>query len=246
MNDATSDMGASDATRPDTPATDSGSPDAVGTDATHADTGVGDSGALDASLDADTGFCDPSATSLRLCVRFEDSFVDESLAPHTLRESGLRYADGRVGRAGEFDASVAAWIAQDGDLTGEPMTVELFLMPAELPSSGRVGVWDIGGQHSAWIRPGAEFACRSIAVSDVLTVGTWTHIACVFDGDASRVYVDGSPVATGVSSPGTAAAGDIRLGADNPDGDHFVGRIDELRIFRGARTAAEIAAAAAR
>ncbi len=139
-----------------------------------------------------------------------------------------------------------AWIEQDGDLTGEPLTVELFLMPRALPTSGRMGVWDIGGQHSAWVRDGGAFTCRSIRVDAALRVDTWTHVACVFDGDSSKAYVDGVLAATGSSSPGTPGPGDIRIGANSPDGDYFEGLIDEMRIFRGVRTDAEIAAAAAR
>jgi hypothetical protein len=225
-------------------AADTQVPDAEMRDADATDGTGHDAGTDTITPDAGSSFCE-SGDPL-LCVRFEDSLADESAAAHTMRESGLTYADGRAGRAGVFGPGMEAWIEQDGDLTGEPLTVELFLKPSALPDSGRMGVWDIGGQHSAWVRDGASFSCRSIRVDAALSIDTWTHVACVFDGDSSMAYVDGVLAATGSSSPGTPGPGDIRIGADNPDGDYFEGLIDEMRIFRGVRSPADIAAAAAR
>lgn len=73
-----------------------------------------------------------------------------------------------------------------------------------------------------------------------LEVGRWYHLAGVFDGTSVRLFVDGRPVAA-VEGSGSRTRTNLPLvvGAD-VDGSgggtsHFVGRIDEVRLSRGAR-----------
>src|SRR2546430_11815150 len=76
-----------------------------------------------------------------------------------------------------------------------------------------------------------------------LGLNTWTHLAATFDGATVRLYVNG---AEAVSQAQTAAltptAGTLQIGADSYTGENFAGRIDEVRIYNRALTAAEIQA----
>ena len=91
-----------------------------------------------------------------------------------------------------------------------------------------------------FVEPGGALRCldlgASVTESGALTVGTWTHVAYTHDGQR-RVTAPGAALETG-NDTGTS------IGGNSPSGDPFVGRIDELRIWNRARTAAEVCAAA--
>ena len=80
----------------------------------------------------------------------------------------------------------------------------------------------------------------------------WHHVACVHDGNTLTVYTDGlagTPI--GASSVLTTGANGTTMG-QNCDGDPtsasvpLLGRLDELRVWTEARSAAELLAAAQR
>ena len=76
-------------------------------------------------------------------------------------------------------------------------------------------------------------------------VAVWTHVACVFDGQRAMAYVGGVLKNTAFGSPGLIPTPEpAALGGNAPSGEPFVGAIDSLRIFKVARTAAQIAATA--
>jgi len=73
-------------------------------------------------------------------------------------------------------------------------------------------------------------------------LGSWTHLAGVFDGAAVRVYVDGveasSAVATGAIVPSTS---DLELGRDPSNTyRHYSGLIDDAAVYGRALSASEI------
>jgi hypothetical protein len=76
-----------------------------------------------------------------------------------------------------------------------------------------------------------------------LPVNSWTHLAGTYDGTTMRFYVDGVQVGTkAVSGNLLTSTGAVRIGGNSVWGEFFQGRIDEVRIFNVARTAAQIAA----
>lgn len=80
-----------------------------------------------------------------------------------------------------------------------------------------------------------------------IPAGTWTHLAFTVDGGDVAVYVDGERRFAGTGFPDvlTTPTGTFALGVnwwDTP----FAGAVDELRVHRGALTAEEVAALAAR
>ena len=100
-----------------------------------------------------------------------------------------------------------------------------------------------------FVEPGGALRCldlgASVTESGALTVGTWTHVAYTHDGQTLSLYIAGQ---RRVTAPGAAleTGNDTgtSIGGNSPSGDPFVGRIDELRIWNRARTAAEVCAAA--
>ena len=81
--------------------------------------------------------------------------------------------------------------------------------------------------------------------ANALPTSSWTHVACSFDGTVLRIYVNGAVAAfeSGSGSVTTAGTNGLAIGSNSPSGDNFAGLIDDLRIWRIARTAAQICAA---
>lgn len=87
---------------------------------------------------------------------------------------------------------------------------------------------------------GGEY--RNNRVRDAIQIGSWHHVAAVYDGNATRVYLDGELVSTEGVDPDwkrTTNGLPLYVGAD-PDGSgkpmsFFEGAIDEVRLSSTAR-----------
>lgn len=96
------------------------------------------------------------------------------------------------------------------------------------------------GRPSAHIQTPLETDVRGTAA---LATGTWTHLAATYDGSTSRMFVNGTQVATrAVSGPITTSTGVLSIGGNASWGEWFAGLIDEVRVYNRALTAAEVAA----
>jgi hypothetical protein len=74
-----------------------------------------------------------------------------------------------------------------------------------------------------------------------LTVNMWTHLAASYDGAAMRLYVNGVQVASRAQTGAIATSTDpLQIGGDSIYGQYFAGRIDEVRIYNRALSAAQI------
>jgi hypothetical protein len=82
------------------------------------------------------------------------------------------------------------------------------------------------------------------AVGTELLANVWTHVAGTYDGSTLRLFLNGVQVAStarsGAMAPGP---GPLRIGGNSLWGEYFQGRLDEVRIYDRALTAAEIQAA---
>ena len=74
-------------------------------------------------------------------------------------------------------------------------------------------------------------------------LNTWTHFAVAYDAITIRLFVNGVQVGTRANTgsllPGTQP---LRFGGNAVWGEHFAGRLDEIRIYDRALTAAQIQA----
>jgi len=74
-----------------------------------------------------------------------------------------------------------------------------------------------------------------------LAANVWTHVAATYDGTMLRMYVNGGEVATQPVTGDLTGAFVMSVGRTRLGGAPFQGALDEIRIYRRALTAAEIA-----
>lgn len=151
------------------------------------------------------------------------------------------------------------------------MTVEAWIKPSAFATTnfGNSIVckhsWSLNGEQGFVLRCGAtgqlSFTFSGVdtlgnvlgwqdlvSPSNVLTLNTWTHVAASFDGDSSRLFVNGIQVASryfhGTINPNFAFP--MRIGrlcdAGQSQTRYFSGQIDEVRIWNFAKPQAEILA----
>ncbi len=74
-----------------------------------------------------------------------------------------------------------------------------------------------------------------------LATNTWTHLALTYDGTVLQLYVNGVLVSS-LSQTGSiqVSTNPLQIGGDIPNGQHFQGMIDEVRVYNVALTAAQI------
>jgi hypothetical protein len=91
---------------------------------------------------------------------------------------------------------------------------------------------------------GGPSVTHSVTVANVLTLNTWNHVASTFDNGVMKLYVNGLAVATS-TAPFTSIPSnpnEITIGEDPSIvvSEYFNGKMDDIRIWNTARTAAEI------
>jgi hypothetical protein len=228
---------------------------ASGDAATRAEASADAASALDSGSGPDASrvaLCDKTDETLLLCMTMDGVVADESnknLQPATA--SLVTFAPGRVGLAGVFtDASFVA-IPESTVMTTTASTIEAFIHPSSLPANGgRYMVVDFDARYALGVGAGGTLLCTGGATMQVgsVSVGKWTHVACVHDPDGGqlRAYIDGTLAGNIAAAPLSSTGNGAAVGMNDPSGDNFDGLIDEVRVWKAARTAAQIAASAQR
>jgi hypothetical protein len=213
--------------------------------------------APDGELDASAPDAAPSVRActeeadLVACYRFEAlPPVDESIHANHATASGVTLVPGVGGSAIAFGDASSALVADSASLDVLQITMEVWVLIDQLPAEpGRAGIVDNNGQYGLFLAPDGGVRCALASATDIgltLTVGVWTHVACTYDGATIRLYQDGiaGPTVTTANPMVTAGVDGMGLGQNVPSGDHLHGAIDNLRIWRVARTPEQICAAA--
>lgn len=80
-----------------------------------------------------------------------------------------------------------------------------------------------------------------LAGTSVLPLNTWSHIASTYDSASLKIYINGVLSSTkAVSGSVQNNTNPLRIGGNFPYGQFFEGRIDEVRVYNRALSAAEI------
>ncbi len=187
--------------------------------------------------------------ALVACWQWEGSLVDASGDDLVVTTVNTTFAAGRTGMGLAMDATSDATVAETSVLSPTNITIELWLRPAQLPATGRMGLLDNDGRYGLFLTStGLQCVAGANVASTVLpAVDAWTHVACTYDGTTGRLFVDGIEVLTALGA-GLLATGPatVKIGGNSPSGDRFVGTLDQLRVFSVARTPTQICDAALR
>ena len=167
-----------------------------------------------------------------------------------------RTTAGRFGGALAFDGS-NDWVTVDDDASlrlGTGMTASAWVNPTAPGNTWRTVLFKqrSGGLSYALYgstdtgQPGGHvstpFEVNARAPSS-LPVGVWSHLATSYDGATLRLFVNGVQVASrAVGGAITNDAGPLRIGGNAIWAEWFAGRIDEVRLYNRALSAAELQA----
>ncbi|MDI1450734.1 LamG domain-containing protein [Polyangium sp. 6x1] len=204
-------------------------------------TGAGGSGGM-----PEPPFCDPTDASLLACFRFEGDAKDESGKTNTVTPTNVTFKAGVDGQAADLKAGSQVFIddAPHWDVT--EYTVELWYYQRSHPGT-RMGLFDSDGRYGFFIYGQGDLQCTrggAIANMQNMPLDTWTHAACVFGGGKLRLYVNGTQVEEVDAMAPVAGSGSNAVGSNAPDNDSLDGRLDNVRIWNVARSAADICKAA--
>ncbi len=167
----------------------------------------------------------------------------------------LPIADGKFGQALRFDGnSDYVLVPHDTALSGKTgFTVEAWVRP-RITIGARTIVakerfssigWALDQRTSTVARPSViAKAATSVRAtgSPALPANTWSHVAATWDQSTLKLYVNGT-LATQRALTGsiTEGIGPLRIGGNRFAASWFDGDLDEVRVYREALTAGQIA-----
>ena len=160
---------------------------------------------------------------------------------------------GRFGSALSFNGTSArVTVADSASLRlTSAMTLEAWVNPTTVTNAWRDVL--VKGNDDYYLMATSTNTSRPVGAAIVagtkqraigtaaLIANTWTHLAVTYDGSAVRLFVNGSQVSSTPASGSIATSAlALGIGGDAIHGQFFAGRIDEVRIYNAALSAAQI------
>ena len=121
-------------------------------------------------------------------------------------------------------------------------TIEMWLNPSRIPTNGvKVPILQKGNNYTISLTPSGSILVNGLVNSITpLQPFAWTHVAVVFDGiNNVGIYYNGVQVASGLSNGFLHNAEPIVISKTN-QGQSYIGKFDEIRIWNSARTPIQI------
>ncbi len=178
-----------------------------------------------------------------------DGDATDSIAAINGTMNGATFAQGKVGQAFSFDG-IDGFVEIPTMNLGRAFSVELWMYPlggsghlvSNSSSSSNYGalVFDtLYGNHISYVQGGRVWVSSA---GGSVPSNTWSHIALTYDGDLSRLYINGTLRST--SSPYLMIFNNsLRLGYSvNNAGSHFKGLMDEVTLYDRALSLDEVQA----
>jgi hypothetical protein len=131
------------------------------------------------------------------------------------------------------NVTVAAWVWCDA------VNLQIAALSKVLGTSGNSWQLEVmNTQHFSFSGGSVHYLDGGAAIS----IDAWHHVAGTWDGTTKRLYVDGLLLAS-VAATISYDTGEILIGADNNGGTilyYWDGKLDEIRVYNRALSAAEI------
>jgi hypothetical protein len=177
-------------------------------------------------------------------------------------QGGATFAPGKVGEAFSFASNTDKVLVphNTNQNTGAQITLDAWVLIPNSFSDSVVTVPEIISKHTPNVNDGYRFELSNspprnafnglfieitttngffdLEVDNVITPGTWQHLAATYDGTTIRLFVNGVEVGnTPASGSIVPVTGDLTIGANNQSSSRV---IDEVELFNRALSATEI------
>jgi hypothetical protein len=214
-------------------------------------TRTSDANVVDARI-VDVGIDSPALSScppptmmspLLACYDFEGE-VRDATGNLAVNASNTMFVPGLLGMALRLRPSTSILIPDTPLLDTSAVTMQLWLRVTQFPVAGaRMGLWDTDTQYGMFLGENGNLMCQNATQTGAghIALDVWTHVACTIDSTGTRIYVNGVAVVASTQGLFAGSMNGAALGADAPmGGDKLLGDVDLVRIYRVARTQAEI------
>jgi len=195
---------------------------------------------------------------LAVCVDFEDTppLITDMVGATLTAQNVELMLRSQTESAGRFTPQSALRIANASRLDINPdITIEMWTNPLAVPSDEgdkQFGLFDTERQYAMNFEHSGGIECMigsdHLDSRSSLSLGTWHHVACTFNGYEMRVYIDGKLdgchlVTRLIPIDGTTGAA---IGANLSSGqikNSFIGELDNVHLYSRRLNADEICTA---
>jgi hypothetical protein len=204
----------------------------------------------------------PADPTLAVCLGFENAVSDESPSRLGAMVTAVTYEAGPGGLAASLTERSLIQLADSPVLVSPAITIEAWVKPRSFPTgSARSVLVDYSRQYALVMLAGGELRCRvntggttfvELSSTGALKTGVWQSVACAVGNGSFTLWRQGVLLASvPISGPLVARSTNepFLVGRNyptsaNPENDPFLGAVDNLRVWRRVRTAAELCAGA--
>lgn len=213
-------------------------------------------------------FCDRSQATLVACYQFEGNTDNESMYTLTTTRSAVAFPPGKtgLGQALQLTTDSSVLLGDTVSLDLQQFTVEAWLDQSSSTNNNNVFVVNNVDQYGMFVDVNNDPYCAYVTappppaqpmlviarapLAMALTPGQWTHVACVYNGTRLTLYVNGTVAMENtmggtVATASTLGTGIGSVAPSTAKENHYVGLIDNVRIWSVPRAKAEICADAA-
>jgi hypothetical protein len=196
--------------------------------------------------DAPTGFACSTDPAQIACYTFNQDTLDHSTHAHHLTATGTSFGLGKDNTTGlSINEGASVTSASSTDFNVQTYTIRMFILPTSLPTGAtRMGLLDSNLRYRMFLHPDGVLRCaftnnanasiELLSAAGAVVVGTYTRVACTYDGTTFKVLINDAVAASRAESQtlGSSTEG-IVVGQNSPSGENFQGVIDNLEVWSG-------------